>query len=226
MSIDSCKSLIGVGNVMKKSEEQFDVFDAKRNWLGVAPRSEVHAKGLWHQTFQCWIVSLEENVPKLLLQLRHPDKDLFPDLLDISCAGHLAAGETVEEGTRELEEELGLSVDFEDLISCGVFVEEDLISDTLIDREFCHVFLYRCDQALRSYELQPDEVTGLFAVCVSDFKQLVSGERVEITANGFKMGSNGEYTDVAWSISLKEIVPHPKAYFELLFQKMGKLGWA
>ncbi|NQX58496.1 NUDIX hydrolase [Paenibacillus qinlingensis] len=210
---------------MKKSEEQFDVFDEKKNWLGVAPRSEVHAKGLWHQTFQCWIITLEENVPKLLLQLRHPDKDLFPDLLDISCAGHLAAGETVKEGTRELEEELGLSVSFEDLIPCGVFAEEDLISDMLIDREFCHVFLYRCDQALRSYELQPDEVTGLFAVTVSEFKQLVSGEQAEITANGFKRGSNGEYEDVEWPISLKEVVPHPTAYFELLFQKMGEQGW-
>lgn len=210
---------------MKKSEEQFDVFDEKRNWLGVAPRSEVHAKGLWHQTFQCWIVTLHENVPKLLLQLRHPDKDLFPDLLDISCAGHLAAGETVEEGTRELEEELGLSVVFEDLIPCGVFAEEDLLSDTLIDREFCHVFLYRCDQALRCYELQPDEVTGLFAVAVSDLKQLVNGELTEIKATGFKRGVNNEYEDIEWPISLKEVVPHPPAYFELLFQKLREQGW-
>lgn len=210
---------------MKKSEELFDVFDAKRNWLGVTPRSEVHAKGLWHQTFQCWIVSLEEKVPKLLLQLRHPDKDLFPDLLDISCAGHLAAGETIEEGTRELEEELGLSVEFKDLIPCGVFAEEDLISDKLMDREFCHVFIYRCDQALKSYELQPDEVSGLFAVTISDFKQLISGEQVEITASGFKRGMNGEFVDVEWPISLKALVPHPAAYFELLFQKLEEHGW-
>ncbi|MDR6549804.1 NUDIX domain-containing protein [Paenibacillus qinlingensis] len=210
---------------MKKSEELFDVFDAKKNWLGVAPRSEVHAKGLWHQTFQCWIVSLEEEEPKLLLQLRHPDKDLFPDLLDISSAGHLAAGETIEEGTRELEEELGLSVAFEELIPCGMFAEEDLISDKLMDREFCHVFIYRCDQPLRSYVLQPDEVSGLFAVTVSDFKQLISGDRVQIASSGFKRGENGEYVDVELPVSLKDVVPHPVAYFELLFQKLDEQGW-
>lgn len=210
---------------MMKSEELFDVFDAKRNWLGVATRSEVHAKGLWHQTFQCWIVSLEEKVPKLLLQLRHPDKDLFPDLLDISCAGHLAAGETIEEGIRELEEELGLSAHFESLISCGVFAEEDLISDKLMDREFCHVFIYRCDQPLKNYVLQPDEVSGLFAVTVSDFKQLIRGEWEEIAASGYKMGLNGEYVDVERPISLNELVTHPTAYFELLFQKMEEHGW-
>lgn len=210
---------------MKKSEELFDVYDEQKNWLGVAPRSEVHAKGLWHQTFQCWIISLEEEVPKLLLQLRHPDKDLFPDLLDISCAGHLAAGETVQEGARELEEELGLFVPFEALIPCGVYAEEDLISDHLIDREYCHVFIYRCDQALKSYVLQPDEVTGLFAVSVADFKQLIHGDREEVTATGYKRGMNGEYIDVDWPITMQAVVPHPAAYFELLFNKIEEQGW-
>lgn len=208
-----------------KSEELFDVFDIKKNWLGVAPRSEVHAKGLWHQTFQCWIVSLEEEEPKLLLQLRHPDKDLFPDLLDISCAGHLAAGETVEDGTRELEEELGLSVAFDELIQCGVFAEEDFISDQLIDREFCQVFLHRCDQPLKSYVLQPDEVSGLFAVTVSDLRQLTNQTCEAITAIGFKRETSGEYRDVKGTITLKELVPHPKAYFDLLFEKIEEQGW-
>ncbi|OCT14447.1 hydrolase [Paenibacillus pectinilyticus] len=211
---------------MKKSEEMFDVFDAKMKWLGVAPRSEVHAKGLWHQTFQCWIVSLEENEPKLLLQLRHPDKDLFPDLLDISCAGHLAAGETVEEGTRELKEELGLSVSFESLIPCGVFAEEDLISDKLIDREFCHIFIYHCDQPLKSYVLQADEVSGLFSVPVSEFKELVYGERSEVKAIGYRTDAkSGANVDMSWNITLADVVPHPRAYYELLFQKMAGLAW-
>ncbi|WNR42150.1 NUDIX hydrolase [Paenibacillus roseipurpureus] len=210
---------------MKKSEELFDVYDEKRNWLGVAPRSEVHAKGLWHQTFQCWIVRMEGDNAHLLLQLRHPDKDLFPNLLDISCAGHLAAGESVEEGARELEEELGLQVSFEDLIPCGVFAEEDFVSEQVIDREFCHVFLYQCDQDLRSYELQPDEVTGLYAVKVSALKQLLHGECAEIPALGYRRGADGAYVKEVWDITLGELVPHPMAYYEQLFQKMDERGW-
>ena len=54
-------------------------YDEKMNWLGVAPRSEVHAKGLWHRHFNVGSSALEEKVPKLLLQLRHPEKDLFPE---------------------------------------------------------------------------------------------------------------------------------------------------
>ncbi|NRF92940.1 NUDIX domain-containing protein [Paenibacillus frigoriresistens] len=211
---------------MNKSEEMFDIYDEKMNRLGVAPRSEVHAKGLWHRTFQCWIVSLEGKVPSLLLQLRHPEKDLFPNLLDISCAGHLAAGETTEDGVRELEEELGLKVDFSELIPCGMYAEEDLISDQLIDREFCHVFIYRCDQPLNRYALQPDEVSGLFAVGVADLERLVHQETNEIKASGYKRGLDGKLDHTSLLLSLDHLVPHPVAYFDLVFRTLKENKWS
>lgn len=210
---------------MNKAEEIFDIYDIQMNWMGTAPRSEVHAKGLWHRTFQCWIVSLEGQEPNLLLQLRHPEKDLFPNLLDISCAGHLAAGETTEDGVRELKEELGLTVDFNDLIPCGTFAEEDLISDQLLDREFCHVFIHRCDQPLKRYTLQADEVSGLFAVRVSDLERLVYRATNQITAIGYKVGSKGEMDESAISLTLNDLVPHPVAYFDLIFHTLKENGW-
>ncbi|MBP1961649.1 NUDIX hydrolase [Paenibacillus aceris] len=207
---------------MNKSEEMFDIYDVKMNWLGTAPRSEVHAKGLWHRTFQCWIVSLEAGEPALLLQLRHPDKDLFPNLLDISCAGHLSAGETVEDGARELHEELGLDVDFAELIPCGLFAEEDLMSDDLIDREFCHVFIYRCDQPLENYVLQPDEVTGLFKVSAAGLERLVHGEIGQLKASGYQTGQDGQLEEASHNVTLDDLVPHPAAYFDLVFQTLKK----
>jgi isopentenyldiphosphate isomerase len=205
---------------MNKTEEMFDIYDKQMNWLGVAPRSEVHAKGLWHRTFQCWIVSCEQPEPVLLLQLRSPDKDLFPSLLDISSAGHLAAGETIRDGVRELEEELGLKVDFDDLISCGMYAEEDLLSDHLIDRELCHIFVYRCDQPLIDYTLQPDEVSGIFAVNVKEMEQLVHGHTDFILANGYNLLEDGQLLANRRQISLDDLVPHPTSYFNLLFQTL------
>lgn len=207
---------------MNKSEEMFDIYDEKMNWLGKAPRSEVHAKGLWHATFQCWIVSLADEEPALLLQLRHPDKDLFPNLLDISCAGHLSAGETVEDGARELKEELGLTVDFNELLPCGLFAEEDLMSDHLIDREFCHVFIYRCDQSLDKYVLQADEVTGLFKVSAAGLERLVHGEIGQLAAEGYQTGQNGQLEKKSLLVTMKDLVPHPAAYYDLIFQTIRK----
>ncbi|UKS29127.1 NUDIX domain-containing protein [Paenibacillus sp. HWE-109] len=210
---------------MNKTEEMFDIYDENMNWLGAAPRSEVHAKGLWHQTFQCWIVTHEGGEPALLLQLRHPDKDLFPNLLDISCAGHLAAGETTKEGARELEEELGLKVNFDQLMPCGIFAEEDLISENLIDREFCHVFMHRCDQQLQAYVLQPDEVSGIFAVKAASFERLIRSEIEELTAKGYRLNAAGFLEEENLVVRLEQIVPHPTAYYELVFRKLREYGF-
>ncbi|MDD9267990.1 NUDIX domain-containing protein [Paenibacillus sp. GCM10023248] len=209
---------------MSKQEELFDIYDDKMNWLGAAPRSEVHANGYWHCTFQCWIISMEEEEPALLLQLRHPDKDLFPNLLDISCAGHLAAGETVADGARELEEELGLHVDFSELVPCGIFAEEDLVSDLLIDREYCHVFLYRCDQPLSQYKLQADEVTALFKVSAAGLERLVHGEAQQLEARGVRSGENGRLEPAELVVTLDKVVPHPAAYYDLVFNSLRKHG--
>ncbi|WP_241243064.1 NUDIX hydrolase [Paenibacillus whitsoniae] len=208
-----------------KSEEQFDIYDGDRNWLGVAPRSEVHAKGLWHQTFQCWIVNRSTGTPQLYLQLRAPNKDLFPSLLDISCAGHLEAGESVEAGVRELEEELGLTARFEDLIPCGMFAEEDVISPTLIDREFCHVFLYEVSKDTEEFVLQAEEVSGLFAVDLQAFARLVQGELTEIPGTGIRSADDGEYREAGMTVTREKLVPHPQAYYELLFGEMTRQGW-
>ena len=50
---------------------------------------------------------------ELLIQQRAREKTTWTNLWDISCAGHVQAGETSQEGaSRELKEELGLTYDF------------------------------------------------------------------------------------------------------------------
>lgn len=200
-----------------KLAEMLDIYDERMNRIGTAARSEAHAQGLWHQTFQCWVLTSEGGVPALLFQQRHPDKDTFPGLLDISSAGHLLAGETPENGVRELEEELGLQVSFEELIPCGVFPEEDMIAADCIDREFCHVYLYRCNQPVLDYRVQPDEVTGLFRATVDDVKALISGAVSHIPMTGFERNEGGQREPTAKSVSLAELTPHSSSYYALLF---------
>ncbi|ALS22019.1 NUDIX hydrolase [Paenibacillus naphthalenovorans] len=207
-----------------KSGERLDIFDETMNLIGTATRAEAHAKGLWHQTFQCWIWDDAEGEGALLFQERHPDKETFPGLLDISCAGHLLAGERVEDGVRELEEELGLSVPFEKLFSCGIFPEEDRISEKLIDREFCHVFLYPCSRPLTDYRLQEEEVTGLYRIRLADVRQLASEPDFEATVQGVSPDprKRGRMQSVERTVNRKDFVPHPEAYYKLLLQAIEK----
>ncbi|KAL9188547.1 hypothetical protein ACHAXT_006925 [Thalassiosira profunda] len=73
-------------------------------------RGQVHKDGDWHRSVQAWIVQPESqnNAARVLLQRRSPYKDTHPNQLDVSCAGHVNAGDDIlDTMMRELEEELG-----------------------------------------------------------------------------------------------------------------------
>ncbi|TLS38316.1 NUDIX hydrolase [Pseudalkalibacillus caeni] len=198
------------------AKEMLDVFDENFNKIGMETREVVHEKGLWHQTFHCWVINKTPGV-RLLFQKRHQKKDLFPSLLDISAAGHLIAGEEVEDGVREVKEELGLSLQFDDLHSVGV-LEDVLEEDGKVDKEFCHVFYYETGQPLTGYHVQTEEVTGLFWIGLNDFMALTAGKKERITAAGFELGENGEKEIKTIEVSIEDFVPHHPVYLEEIFK--------
>ncbi|MCZ8521774.1 MULTISPECIES: NUDIX hydrolase [Paenibacillus] len=210
---------------MTVQEERFDIYDKDMKPAGTASRSEVHAKGLWHSTFQCWI--WDEAVPagegSILFQERHPGKDTFPGLLDISCAGHLAAGERVEDGVRELQEELGVDVSFDALISCGIFAEEDELPGGRMDREFCHVFLLPLSRELSSYRLQEEEVTGLYRMPLPLFRRLAGGTFTSAALEGAVLSGEGKLVPAVLTVTPEMLVPHPPAYYRLVLEAVEHL---
>lgn len=156
-------------------DELIDVLNDRMEVVGQAPRSEAHAKGLWHRAFHCWIVSRDLSGESFVLfQLRSKDKDLVPNSLDISAAGHLRAGESPEDGLRELEEELGVTVTGDKLDFLGVHVEV-YCDDKHVNREFDYTYLLREDRDLLDYRVQPSEVTGLSKISVKDGIDLFAG---------------------------------------------------
>ena len=62
---------------------------------------------------------LRDASQMLVLQRRSEAKDTWPGLWDVSVGGHYAAGEGLEGGLREIEEELGLEVREEQLVQAG-----------------------------------------------------------------------------------------------------------
>lgn len=208
-----------------KEQEVFDIFTEQMVNIGTASRKRVHDEGLWHQTFHCWIINRSAvHGPSLLLQLRNPDKDTFPDMFDISSAGHLLAGETPEDGVRELHEELGIDVSIDALTYCGMIPEEHIVPGQFMDREFTHIYLYECEKTLSEYHFQTSKISGLFFVAFSDFEKLVHDEEEEIPSEGVIYNPlTGCVSHVNQHIRLEEIVPHSKAYYSVLFQKIHEL---
>ena len=97
--------------------EYFDVLTPDGGRTGqVKERSAVHRDGDWHGTAHIWLVRRQNGRLQVLLQKRSRKKETFPGCFDTSCAGHLSAGDSFEEGAlRELSEELGIRAQASDL---------------------------------------------------------------------------------------------------------------
>jgi len=165
--------------------EYFDIFDA--NLSPAAPfreeRTQAHQKGLWHQTFDCWVVRRDPSGDKIVLQLRSALKDNHPNTLDISASGHLLSGEQPLDGVREVEEELGLMVDPKDLLYLGINKEAVDRAGYCV-RHFSHTYFYETKCLLADYKPQQSEVDGLFELDIAEGLKLFSGEITSVEATG------------------------------------------
>lgn len=143
-----------------RPSELFDLLDEKGEKTGrFKERSLVHRDGDFHATAHVWIYRTVNGRHQLLLQKRAQNKDAYPGMLDISCAGHLKRGDSYEEAAaRELEEELGLGAFGEDLKHVGFFeryTKEVFYNKPFLDHEtLCPLsslrkqYPYRADRLL------------------------------------------------------------------------------
>ena len=132
-------------------------------------KSEAHRLGLWHRCFHCWICTpaTDDGGPFLLAQRRAAEKDTWPGYLDVTAAGHLAAGEEPLDGLREVEEELGLRVDPDRLVPLGTRrVELEIPAG--MDRELHDVFLILDDTNPEDLQLQKEEVESVLRLDLDD----------------------------------------------------------
>ena len=196
--------------------ELIDIFDGNHRHIGEFERVSAHQQGLWHHTFHCWIVGESDGVPFVVLQLRSPTKKNYPDMLDITAAGHLEAGESPEDGIREIEEELGVSVDPANLISLGI--KHDVMDEPsgVRNREFAHVFLLRDDRPIGQYRLGEDEVSGLVRMKVEDGLELFAGRIAAADCDAIRI-SNGKIENSVRRVAIGDLIPRVDPYYRKIF---------
>jgi len=152
--------------------EFFDVLDEQGNKTGkVKARSEVHRDGDWHKAVHIWIVNDKDEV---LLQKRSPNKDSYPNMWDISSAGHLTAGDDSLSGAiREIKEELGIDVKSSRLKLIGVRKKADKCNSTFINNEFNDVYLLSLSLDLDKITLQEEEVAEVRYIPIDEFRRMI-----------------------------------------------------
>ena len=188
--------------------ELLDIYDETQVHIGVKERADVHRDGDWHKVFHCWVVYRgTDGIDYLVMQMRGPDKDTFPNLLDVTAAGHYQAGEDIRDGIREVQEELGITVDFDELVPLGQHIGVARYGD-LVDRQFCDVFLLVHSEDIREYHYQKEELAGLVVFSIQDGLKLLTEQVKTISARAAGLGEDELH------ISLDEFVPREGDYMD------------
>ncbi|WP_102709248.1 NUDIX hydrolase [Paenibacillus castaneae] len=199
------------------AEELFDIYDEQLRPLGTATRSQTHMNGYWHRSFHCWLTRREENLRFVRFQLRQESKDTNPGCYDITAAGHLTAGETIREAVRELEEELGLPVEFQQLIPLGQ-VREELSGEVngvpFIDREVSDVFGLVCSVPLNQLRLQPEEVAGVYEADLDELIAMFEGRIAEVHVIGVELSDGpNELIPAVRTVKASQFVPRAASFY-------------
>lgn len=152
--------------------EFIDVLEPSGDRKGVTKsKPDVHRDGDWHRAVHVWIIAPDDRI---LVQRRALVKENNPGLWDVSCAGHLSAGESVIDAClREAEEELGVRLDANELKHVASIAEQSVLNGgTYIDNEIHEIFVVHRDIDLASLRLQPEEVDDARLVTRDELRAL------------------------------------------------------
>ena len=191
--------------------EKIKIFDSLYNPIGEEYRNIAHERGLWHQTFHCWIIRKRGDKYYVLFQKRSSKKSDSPNMLDITAAGHLTFEEEKEDGIREIKEELGIDINYKALVYLGIRVEV-IEGPGFNNKEFQHVYLLENDTPLENFNLQEDEVAGLVEVDLAEGLKLFFGEKCSIVCNSVFVEDN-ELVKQKYCMHVNDVLPRIDGYY-------------
>ena len=160
--------------------EFLDILDKFGNKLGIVKdRKEVHSKGYWHKGVHIWIINSKKE---LLVQRRSLNKDVYPNKLYVSVAGHPVSGEDqIESIKREFLEEIGTELDSSKLEYLFTFSQEVVENNgKFLDNQFYDVYLIEMDLDISKLKLQTDEVKEVKNIFYKDFEQMIINKDSDI----------------------------------------------
>lgn len=137
----------------------------------VKPKPDVHRDGDWHRAVHVWIITPDDRI---LVQRRALVKENNPGLWDVSCAGHISAGESViDAAIREAQEELGIELDTGELKHVARIRASCVLNGgTYIDNEIHEIFVVRREVDVAKLRLQPEEVDDAKLVTYDELRSL------------------------------------------------------
>lgn len=138
----------------------FEVLDEQGLQTGtLLSRAEVHEQQLWHAVVNVWIIN---NKNELLMQLRGPGVDIWPNVWDVSIGSHIRPQESpVDAALRCLQTELGITATTEQLRHLFNIQSANPLPNGTVHRTLGHVFLLQTDLDLTALKTNPSKIARL-----------------------------------------------------------------
>lgn len=153
--------------------------DENDRQIGVSEKQRAHLDGALHRAISVFV--FDSTGRRMLLQQRALEKYHSGGLWSNACCSHPAPDEsTLDAAHRRLVEELGFDCPLEFAFS---FIYRADVGDSLIEHEFDHVFIGRCDV---NAEPHPDEIAAVEWVDVGEMLRDV-GARPERYSPWFRI---------------------------------------
>ena len=147
--------------------ELWDLLDENGRPLGQTHvRSEAMPQGRYHRTVDIYTVN---SRGELLVTLRSPDKDLYPNYWEVTGGSAVAGEDSLTAARRELREETGIAATAEEM----TFLMTNRGRTTLMD-----VYLVRKDVELSALTLQEGETVAAQWVTFAEWEGMI--ERGEV----------------------------------------------
>lgn len=145
--------------------EMMEMFDNKRVPLGKEMERYKHTEGEYSQGAHVWILN---SKGEFLIQKRTPSKKLYPNLWSITSGGTDSGEKTIDTVYREVKEELGITLNQEDV---------ELMMTYKRNHDFVDVYLVRKDINIEEIVMQPEEVADVKWVRPEKLEELIEKEQ-------------------------------------------------
>ncbi|MDT0553782.1 NUDIX hydrolase [Urechidicola vernalis] len=151
------------------TDELIDILNKDYSFQKTALKSEAHKYGWLHASVHIWFYTETEE---LLLQKRSATKIAFPNVWDVSVAGHIGTKESpLESALREIKEEIGLEIEKESLKPIGTYHEHQQFNPAYIDNELHYIYKCKLEKRFSELKIQKEELTALKLIPIKLFRQ-------------------------------------------------------
>ena len=146
--------------------ELVDKFNSKRQPLNKIAERHEKVNDEYRQSVHTWIMN---SKGEFLIQKRSPNKKTFPNMWSQTGGGVDEGETTLQAALRECNEELGISIDLNNI---------ELILSFKRKFDFVDVWLVKQDIDISDIVLQEDEVSDVKWASIDEIRELMKAEKL------------------------------------------------